>query len=144
MKIIPILILLCITASVSAQSKDIEALKNTEESRVASFVTKDTAKLGKILADDLVFINTLGETLDKKKIITLIMDPNRKYISAKIDSFTSARITGNTGILLVKSSLVRNLHEVISTLHNSYLAVYEKRKNNWVLIALHITLLNAK
>src|ERR1700688_3112873 len=102
MKNILSLLLLFISGSVFAQSKDIETLKNTEGERIACFVTKDTAKLGKILGDDLVFINTLGETIDKKKIITLIMDPNRKYISAKIDSFTTARVTGNTGILVVK------------------------------------------
>ncbi|SRR5579871_575740 len=142
--IISFLLLTFVTGSIFAQSNDIETLKKTEEARVGTFVTKDTSTLNKILAEDLVFVNTLGETLDKKKILTLIMDPDRKYISAKIDSITSARIIGNTGILMVKTSLVRNLHGVISNLHNSYMSVYEKRKNKWMLVALHITLLSAK
>jgi hypothetical protein len=136
--------LLFSTARTFAQQSDIEILKKTEQTRIGTFVTKDTSTLKKILSDDLVFVNTLGETLDKKKILSLIMDPDRKYISAKIDSITSARVIGSTGILMLKASLVRKLHDVMSILHNSYMAVYEKRKNKWMLVALHITLLSAK
>jgi uncharacterized protein (TIGR02246 family) len=126
------------------QNNETEAVKKIEQTRVHCFVTKDTATLNKIYASDVVFVNTLGATLGKKEVMTLLMDPERKYISADIDSITNVRIIGNTAILMVKTTLVRSLHDVHSTLQNSYMSVYEKRKGNWLLVAIHITLLKAK
>jgi len=143
-KIIAFLILAFIISSLHAQQRDAEIVKKIEQTRIASLVTKDTAALNKIFANDAVFINTLGETLNKKKVLELIMQPDRKYTSAQIDSITDIRIIGNTAILITKTTLVRILHDVVSILHNSQMAVYEKRKNNWFLVALHTTLLNAK
>lgn len=127
-----------------AQNRDIETIKKIEQTRISSLITKDTATLNKIYADNVIFINTLGETLDKKRVLTLLIEPDRKYTTAEIDSFTSVRIIGSTAVLMTKTTLIRTLHNVVSTLHNSQMAVYEKRKNKWLLIALHTTLLNAK
>jgi hypothetical protein len=142
--IISIVILIFTIFSAHAQNKDVEAIKKIEQLRIASLLTKDTALLNKIYADDVIFVNTLGETLDKKRVLTLIVEPERKYTTAEIDSFTSVRIIGTTAILMTKTTLIRTLHNVVSTLHNSQMAVYEKRKNKWLLVALHTTLLNAK
>jgi uncharacterized protein (TIGR02246 family) len=143
-KISAFLVLIFIISHLYAQQRDAEIVKKIEQTRIASLVTKDTATLNKIFANDAIFINTLGETLDKKKVLVLIMQPDRKYTSAQIDSVTDIRIIGNTAILISKTTLVRILHDVVSILHNSQMAVYEKRKNNWLLVALHTTLLNAK
>jgi hypothetical protein len=143
-KIIAFSVLTFIITQLYAQQRDAEIVKKIEQTRIASLVTKDTATLSKIFADNVVFINTLGETLDKKKVLELIMQPDRKYTSAQIDSVTDIRIIGNTAILITKTTLVRILHDVVSILHNSQMAVYEKRKNNWFLVALHTTLLTAK
>jgi uncharacterized protein DUF4440 len=143
-KIISFVVLIFEITCVHAQNKDIETIKRIEQTRVRSLVTKDTATLSKIYADDVIFINTLGETLDKKRVLSLIVEPDRKYTTAAIDSFTSVRIIGSTAVLMTKTTLIRTLHNVVSTLHNSQMAIYEKRKNKWLLIALHTTLLNAK
>jgi len=143
-KNIAFLLLTFIITQLYAQQRDGDIVKKIEQTRIASLVTKDTAALSKIFADNVIFINTLGETLDKKKVLELIMQPDRKYTSAQIDSITDIRIIGNTAILITKTTLVRILHDVVSILHNSQMAVYEKRKNNWFLVALHTTLLNAK
>ena len=142
--IISVVILILTLVSSHAQNKDIETIKKIEETRINALITKDTATLNKIYADDVIFINTLGETLDKKRVLTLIIEPDRKYTTAEIDSFTSVRIIGSTAVLMTKTTLIRTLHNVVSTLHNSQMAVYEKRKNKWLLVALHTTLLNAK
>jgi hypothetical protein len=142
--IAPFVILIFTIASAHAQNKDIEIIKKIEQTRIASLVNKDTAILNKIYADDVIFINTLGETLDKKRVLSLIVEPDRKYTTAAIDSFTSVRIIGSTAILMTKTTLIRTLHNVVSTIHNSQMAIYEKRKNKWLLVALHTTLLNAK
>jgi hypothetical protein len=142
--IISVIIFVLTIVCAHAQNKDIEIIKIIEQKRISALVTKDTATLNKIFADDVIFINTLGETLDKKRVLTLIIEPDRKYTTAEIDSFTSVRIIGSTAMLMTKTTLVRTLHNVVSTLHNSQMAIYEKRKNKWLLIALHTTLLNAK
>ena len=143
-KIISVIILIFTIACTQAQNKDIESVKKTEQTRISCLVTRDTATLNKIYDDDVIFINTLGETLDKKRVLTLIVEPDRKYTTAEIDSFTQVRIIGLTAVLMTKTTLIRTLHNVVSTLHNSQMAIYEKRKNKWVLVALHTTLLNAK
>src|ERR1700722_1148327 len=129
--IISVVILILTLVSSHAQNKDIETIKKIEETRINALITKDTATLNKIYADDVIFINTLGETLDKKRVLTLIIEPDRKYTTAKIDSFTSVKIVGVTAVLMTKTTLIRTLHNVVSTLHNSQMAVYEKRKNKW-------------
>ncbi|HEX4374595.1 MAG TPA: nuclear transport factor 2 family protein [Puia sp.] len=143
-KIISAAILIFTIICAHAQNKDIEIVKRVEQMRVSALITKDTAALNKIYADDVIFINTLGETLDKKRVLSLIVEPDRKYTTASIDSFTSVRIIGVTAVLMTKTTLIRTLHNVVSTLHNSQMAVYEKRRNKWLLVALHTTLLNAK
>jgi hypothetical protein len=142
--VIPVIILIFTSTFAHAQNKDSEVIKKIEQTRINSLVTKDTAALSKIYADDVIFINTLGETLDKKRVLSLIVEPDRKYTTAEIDSFTSVRIIGSTAVLMTKTTLIRTLHNVVSTLHNSQMAVYEKRKNKWLLVGLHTTLLNAK
>jgi hypothetical protein len=139
-----VLLLVIACTKINAQQNDIEAVKKLEQTRIASLVTKDTATLNNIFASDVRFVNTLGETLDKAKVMVLIMEPDRRYTQANIDSFSSVDIHGSTALLITKTTLVRTLHNVISTLHNSQMAVYEKRKNKWKLVGLHTTLLNAK
>ncbi|HSZ87304.1 MAG TPA: nuclear transport factor 2 family protein [Puia sp.] len=143
-KIISTVILIFTIACAHAQNKDIETIKKIEQTRINALITKDTAALNKIYADDVIFINTLGETLDKKRVLSLIVEPDRKYTTAAIDSFTSVRIIGSTAVLMTKTTLIRTLHNVVSILHNSQMAIYEKRKSKWLLVALHTTLLNAK
>jgi hypothetical protein len=142
--IISATILIFAITSAHAQNKDSEVIKKIEQTRINSLVTKDTATLSKIYADDVIFVNTLGEALDKKRVLSLIVEPDRKYTTAEVDSFTSVRIIGSTAVSMTKTTLIRTLHNVVSTLHNSQMAIYERRKNKWLLVALHTTLLNAK
>ncbi|MBS1917055.1 MAG: nuclear transport factor 2 family protein [Bacteroidetes bacterium] len=125
-----------------SQAKDIEALKKITQAWINAYPKKDTAALRKVFADDLLLVNSSGVTLKKKEIFSRIMEPNRQYISAKSDSITSVRIFGNMGVVMGKNTFVRSLSGVQSVIHNSYMVVCEKRKNNWVMVALHVTVLN--
>ncbi|HLX92759.1 MAG TPA: nuclear transport factor 2 family protein [Puia sp.] len=139
-----VIIIIGFAQNSQAQVSEIDRLKKIEQLRIASLVTKDTATLNKIYADDVIFVNTLGETLDKKRVVELISEPDRKYTTARIDSITTVRIVGDVAILITKNTLIRILHNVVSTLHNSQMAIYEKRRGSWRLIALHTTLLSGK
>src|SRR5579862_1631464 len=134
-----VIIIIGFAQNSQAQVSEIDRLKKIEQLRIASLVTKDTATLNKIYADDVIFVNTLGETLDKKRVVELISEPDRKYTTARIDSITTVRIVGDVAILITKNTLIRILHNVVSTLHNSQMAIYEKRRGSWRLIALHTT-----
>jgi hypothetical protein len=137
-------VLVWFCAKLYAQQGQVDVVKKIEQTRLASLVTKDTATLNKIFAADVRFVNTLGETLNKEKVMLLIMEPDRKYTQASIDSFTSVDVNENTAVLITRTTLIRTLHNVISTLHNSQMAVYEKRRNKWQLVALHTTLIYPK
>jgi uncharacterized protein (TIGR02246 family) len=137
-----ITVLMCVCLFAFSQQKDVEALKKITQTWINAYPKKDTATLKKIFADDLLLVNFSGVTLTKKEIVARVMEPNRQYISTKLDSITSVRVTGNIGIVMGKSTFVRTLSGVQSVIHNSYMIVCEKRKNNWMMIAQHVTVLN--
>jgi ketosteroid isomerase-like protein len=133
--------LLCIYQFALSQSKDVDALKKLNQQWISAYPKKDTVSLNKIFADDMMLVSSTGVTLKKKEILSRIMETNRQYISTKLDSITGVRILGNIGLILGKSTFVRNLNSEVSYIHNSYMMVCEKRKNKWVIVALHLTIL---
>ena len=128
---------------VSGQTKDMEEIKKINLEWLNSYPKKDTAALSKIFADDIVVINATGTAFKKNEVLTRIMELNRQYISVNLDSLLEARVIGNTAIIIGKSTFVRKLDGVQSTMKNSYMIVFEKRKGKWQIVASHSTLLNA-
>ncbi|HLK29449.1 MAG TPA: nuclear transport factor 2 family protein [Puia sp.] len=139
-----IILLFLSSVAVSAQTKDIEAIKKINADWLSSLLTKDTATLKNIFADDIILINAQGITLKKKDILDIIMQPSRGYKSATIDSIISAKVTGNIGIVIAKTTIVRILAQQESRLKTSVMNVFEKRNGKWLVIASHNTLLEAK
>jgi uncharacterized protein (TIGR02246 family) len=133
--------LLCICLFAFSQSNDVEALKKLNQQWIGAYPKKDTMSLNKIFADDMILVSSTGVTLKKKEILSRIMETNRQYISTTLDSITTVRILGDIGLILGKSTFVRNLNSQESSIHNSYMMVCEKRKNKWVIVALHVTIL---
>ena len=133
--------LLCVCQFAFSQPKDVDALKKLNQQWISAYPKKDTATLKKIFADDMVLVNSSGVTLKKKEILARIMETNRQYISTTLDRITDVRIFSNIGLILGKSTFIRNLNTEESVIHNSYMMACEKRKNGWVIVALHITAL---
>jgi calcium/calmodulin dependent protein kinase II association protein len=73
-----------------------------------------------------------------------VLIPNQQVVSVKIDSIEVRLLSGNMGLVAAWTTNVINADNKKSTLKISYQDVYMKRKNKWVAVAAHVTLLDAK
>jgi uncharacterized protein (TIGR02246 family) len=124
-----------------AQNKDAETLKKLNADWIASYVTRDTAKMSSIFADDLVLINPGGKKYHKKDILKGVMNPGQKFLSTHVDS-VYVRLFGNIGIINAKTSATVKAEGKTTASKVCYMDVYEKRKGRWYAVAAHVTLLN--
>jgi len=131
--------LLC-SVNCFAQNKDIETLKKLNADWIASYVTRDTAKMSSIFGNDLVLINPSGKKFYKKDILKGVMNPKQQFLSTHVDS-VDVRLFGNIGIINAKTSATVKAEGKTSTSKVCYMDVYEKRKGRWYAVAAHVTLL---
>ena len=124
-----------------AQNKDAETLKKLNADWIASYVTRDTAKMSAIFGNDLVLINPGGKKYHKKDILKGVMNPGQKFLSSHVDS-VDVRLFGTIGIINAKTSATVKAEGKATTSKVCYMDVYEKRKGRWYAVAAHVTLLN--
>ena len=124
-----------------AQSKDAETIKKLNADWIASYVTRDTAKMGSIFGNDLVLVNPAGKKFHKKDILKGVMNPGQKYLSTHVDS-AGVRLFGTIGIINAKISATIKAKSKTTTSKVCYMDVYEKRNGRWYAVAAHVTLLN--
>lgn len=120
-------------ASVSTASASEQAVADAERQRFAAQVSKDYAALDKLLADDLVYTHSSGNTDGKASYIQSIRDGKSKY-DAIDSSEMKVRVYGNTaiinGVCLIKAM---NNGETINT-RLRYTDVYVKKGSQWQLV----------
>jgi len=126
-----------------AQKKDVETLKKLNADWIASYVTRDTATMSRIFADDLVLTNPGGQAFHKKDMLKSAASPARAYLSAKVDT-VSVRLFGNVGIIDATMTATLKGGKKTDTLRTCYMDVYEKRNGRWYAVAAHVTLLSLK
>jgi ketosteroid isomerase-like protein len=126
-----------------AQSDDIETLKKLNHDWISSYLTKDTATMGKIYADDMILINPSGKAFNKKDLLRNLVSPGQGYLSAKVDT-VSVRLAGNIGLVNAQATVVDRAGGKTNTITTCYLDVYEKRNGRWYAIASQVTLLSVK
>ncbi len=128
----------------SAAQNDIATLKKLNRSFLDAIVNRDTASLSNILADDFILINPGGFRQDKAHNLANVILPNQQVLSVDIDSVDVRLLSINVGLVAAWTTNVINADGTKSTLKISYQDVYMKRKNKWVAVAAHVTLLEAK
>ena len=140
-RFLPVLIAVLCCLNCFAQNKDAETLKKLNADWIASYVTRDTAKMSAIFGNDLVLINPSGKKYHKKDILKGVMNPAQKFSSTHVDS-VDVRLFGNIGIINAKTSATVKAGAKTTTSRVCYMDVYEKRKGRWYAVAAHVTLLN--
>jgi uncharacterized protein (TIGR02246 family) len=140
-RIIAALAIALLTAlTVSAQSDDAAAIKALNVAWIHAYMTKDTAIVSRIWADDIVLINPAGKKVTKPEMLhNLVSGPD--FQSAVVDT-ADVRLVGNVGLIMAHVSFTFTLDGKVTTGHTGYLDVYEKQKGKWVCIAGHVTSLN--
>ena len=126
--------------SVSAQSDDVAAIKALNTAWIHAYMTKDTAVVSRIWADDMILINPAGKKMTKPEMLhALATGPD--FQSAQVDT-ADVRLIGNVGLITAHLTFTFNVDGKATTGHTGYLDVYEKRNGRWVCVAAHVTSLN--
>jgi uncharacterized protein (TIGR02246 family) len=134
------LLTLVIFASVTghAQSKDADAIKALNEAWIHSYLTKDTAAVARIWADDFFLINPAGQRYTRQDGIKNMSNPAIHFLSSQVDT-AEVNVVGNLGYIHARASFVSADDAGKQTKGKTdYLDVYEKRKGRWVCIAAHV------
>jgi ketosteroid isomerase-like protein len=133
-----LLLLLSLSIQVtSAQEADIKKLKGLNEKWIASFVTRDTATMGSIYADDMELVSSRGKIFHKKHLLKNLLSRDQEFTSYKVDN-VSVRIFGNIGLVNATSTVHGKAGQKEFTVTNCYLDVYEKRKGRWYAVASQV------
>ena len=133
-------ILFTSTTFAQTGSDDVSIVKKLNEDWIHSYPGKDTATMGRILADDLIMITPNGSRISKQDILNNMASQSQQVKTTKVDK-AEVRLMGTTALVFAEASFVTldNGKEVSG--RTSYLDVYEKRHGRWVAIAAHVTYL---
>jgi len=132
------------SSNASAQNSDIETLKKLNKDFLGSIVNKDTATLGKILANDFILINPGGNKRNRADNLAGALAPNVKVVSVDIDSADVRLLSADVGLVAAWTTNVMIDDGKKMTLKICYQDVYMKRKSVWVAVAAHVMLLSSE
>jgi ketosteroid isomerase-like protein len=131
--------LLLIAEAARCQSNDEAALKALNEGFIHGYITRDTASLRHIFADDFILINPSGQRRNKQEVLNgFITSPH--FLSCEVDT-VEISLHGSIGLVHARAAFTTEDNAKKTTGKTDYLDVYEKRKGRWVAIAAHVTYL---
>lgn len=140
-KLLPVLAGILCYCNCFAQSRDERMIKKLNADWIASYLTRDTATMSKIFADDMILVNPVGKKFYKKDILKGVIEPGQTYISSKVDS-ADVRLFGNIGIINAKITVTMKAENKTNIIKTCYMDVYEKRNGRWYAVAAHVTRLS--
>lgn len=115
-------------------SADEKAVSDAEKQRFDAQVSKNYAVLNQVLADDLIYTHSSGNTDGKQSYIQSIREGKSKYDAIDVQE-QKVRVYGNTavinGVCLIKAM---NNGETINT-HLRYTDVYVRKGKQWQMVA---------
>ncbi|QHW00701.1 nuclear transport factor 2 family protein [Spirosoma endbachense] len=133
MKYVLTLSLFFLVQLVRAQSADEKSVIAAEKQRFEAQVSKNYAVLDQVLANDLVYTHSNGNTDTKQSYIQSIRDGKSKYDAINVEE-QKVRVYGNTaiinGICMIKAL---NNGETINT-HLKYTDVYVRNGKQWQMV----------
>ena len=124
------------------QSHDMDAIKHLNEDWLNALPKRDSATLSKILADDFILIAPNGSKSSKHDNLMNLLSPNVEVNAVHIDSAEVRLLTPDVGILTAWTSFEMKIDGKSSIGKNCYQDIYMKRKNKWVAVSAHVTLLS--
>ena len=127
------LCLLLTAPLIYAQSADEKAVMDAEKQRFDAQVKKDYAVLEKVLADDLIYTHSSGNTDGKQSYIQSIRDGKSNY--AAIDpQEQKVRVYGNTAVVNGRCVVKMNNNNTPTELNLRYTDVYVKKGGQWQMV----------
>jgi ketosteroid isomerase-like protein len=131
--------LLLIAIAARSQSGDTDALKVLNAAFIHGYMTRDTASLSPIFANDFILINPASQQRNKQEVLNgFISSPH--FLSCDVDT-VEIRLYGTIGLVLARAVFTTDDNGKKTTGKTNYLDVYEKRRGRWVAVAAHVTYL---
>ncbi|HEV3224345.1 MAG TPA: nuclear transport factor 2 family protein [Puia sp.] len=137
------IILISFSFQSPGQNPDIETLKKLNRDFLNAIVNRDTTTLSNILADDFMLINPGGIKRNKADNLSNALTPNQK-VSVDIDSIEVRLLSGEVGLVTAWTNNVITTEKDNTTFKICYQDVYMKRRNKWVAVAAHVSLLGTQ
>ena len=129
-------ILLAITSAADAQSAAKQKLLAMEKVRFDALITRDTAALSRLLADDLVFMHTNGVIENKASLLKSIATGSLEYLFILPETST-ATVDGNVGWVYGKANIRFKVASINMTIDQyiSFINFYRLIHDQWQLVA---------
>jgi ketosteroid isomerase-like protein len=125
------------------QDADIQKLKQLNATWIASFVTRDTAVMAGIYANDMELVSPDGRIFHKTDLLKNLLSTEVQFSSSRVDS-VSVRLLGNIGLVNATATSIGKTKTGEAAYKTCYLDVYEKRNGRWYAVASQVALLSAK
>ncbi|MBA4054695.1 MAG: hypothetical protein C0490_08295 [Marivirga sp.] len=127
---------------VLSQNRDIERVRILNQRWLNSYEKKDAGTLNEIFANDFILTAHNGKKMTK---IDILQNLNlQKTTSVSIDSIDIRLVTRRVALVTAYSTFALDTDGKKMTGQNCYQDVYVKKKNKWLAVAAHVTLLNFK
>lgn len=108
-----------------------DEVMKAEDARNEALPKGDVAALEKIYADDLVYTNARGETLNKTQHLAELKARKLTFLSFK-HSDVSVHVYGNTGIVTGVSTSAVSLNGTVSSTPRKFMNIYVKQNGRWL------------
>lgn len=134
MRLLVSLLLFTAFTTARAQSADEKAVLAAEKTRFEAQVAKNFPVLEKVLADDLVYTHSNGNTDSKQSYIQAIKDGKSSYLNVDVKE-QKVRLYGNmaiiNGLADVKTSAADGK---VNDMKLKYTDAYVKRNGQWQMV----------
>jgi len=128
-------ILFVVAGLALAADKSAEGVKAAEKSWASATVAGDEATLGQVLADDLTYTHSNGDTDNKAAYISNLKTGARKYHKLDHESM-DVRLYGNTAILTATAQVETSQKGGSATpAHLRFIHVWVFENGRWQLVA---------
>ena len=130
-----LLTLAACTAMLAADPKTVDGVKAAVKAWGAATASADETALNKLLADDLTYTHSTGDTDNKSAFIGNMKSGLRKYHAVKFDS-VDARLYGNTAVAMVVLTVTTSVKGAMQApAHLRVLHTWVYQKGAWHLAA---------
>jgi uncharacterized protein (TIGR02246 family) len=132
-KILPMLFV--VISFAAAADKSAEAVKAAEKSWASATATDDEATLKQVLADDLTYTHSTGDTDSKQAFMSNLKSGVRKYTKVNHESM-DVRLYGNTAVLTATAQIETSQKGGAPTpAHLRFIHVWIFKDGRWQLVA---------
>ncbi len=138
-------VILLIAVSVCAQQVDFQDARTLEREvlqvqavRFQAMIDVDIAKLGSILADDLTYTHTTGQTETKAEFLSTLQSQTLRYESIEPKN-VQVRIYGSTAVVTGLSEMRVTAQDQELAFAIRFIEVYGRKDGSWQLVAWQST-----